>query len=287
MIKVIYVLLFVLIANLNLNAEGLRIEAKELSSNLKKYKILDARSKNDFLKNHIENAINFPSNLTYENRTLNGKITEPNKMQTIIQNLGININDNIVIYDEGSFFNSARVFWSLEVYGFKNLKILNASFNNWQSKGYKTTKEIISPKKSNYITLIDNKKLATKFTTQIATKNKSQVIIDARTYQSYIGEESSAKRFGHIPKAIHISAAQNIKTVNNANQIKDLDELSKVYKDLDKKKKIVIYCSIGRVAAMNYFALRELGFNVANYDASWKEWGNDYNLPIIKKTSSK
>ena len=33
-------------------------------------------------------------------------------------------------------------------------------------------------------------------------------------------------------------------------------------------------------ATTNYFALRELGFDVAAYDASWREWGNDYNLPI-------
>ena len=56
--------------------------------------------------------------------------------------------------------------------------------------------------------------------------------------------------------------------------------LKEIYKNVDKSKKIVLYCAIGRIAATNYFALRELDYDVSNYDASWKEWGNDSSLPI-------
>ena len=48
----------------------------------------------------------------------------------------------------------------------------------------------------------------------------------------------------------------------------------------DKNKKIISYCDIGKISSSNYFALRQLGYEVANYDASWKEWGNDLELPI-------
>jgi thiosulfate/3-mercaptopyruvate sulfurtransferase len=274
-------LLFLVFLSTNLIASNLRIEINDLVKVTQKYKIIDVRNSQNYSTSHIKGAINFPASLTYHNLSINGKITEPNKMQSIIQSLGIDINDNIVIYDDGTFFDASRVFWALEVYGFKNVKLLNGGFDSWKQLNYETSHEQPKINKSNYITTIDNQKLATKFTTQIATRNNSQIIIDARDYKSYIGQESAARRFGHIPNAINISAYENLKRVDNISKLKSFDELTQIYKNLKRDKKIVIYCSVGKIASTNYFALRELGFNVANYDASWKEWGNDFNLPVV------
>jgi thiosulfate/3-mercaptopyruvate sulfurtransferase len=265
-----------------LNALTLRIELDELSNKLAEYTILDVRDKFTFESGHIKGALNFPVNLTYEHKSIDGKITEPNKMQSILRKLGLDVNDKIVIYDDGTFFDASRLFWTLEVYGFKNVRLLNGGYEEWEELELPISRETTLPKSSNYIASIDNKKLATKFTTQIATKNPRQVIIDARDYKAYIGKKSVAKRFGHIPKAIHIPSSHNINsTLEHRVRLKKSDELQKVYKDIAKDKKIVIYCALGRIASTNYFALRELGYDVANYDASWKEWGNDFNLPII------
>jgi thiosulfate/3-mercaptopyruvate sulfurtransferase len=274
-------LLFLVFLSTNLIASNLRIEINDLVKVTQKYKIIDVRNSQNYSTSHIKGAINFPASLTYHNLSINGKITEPNKMQSIIQSLGIDINDNIVIYDDGTFFDASRVFWALEVYGFKNVKLLNGGFDSWKQLNYETSNEQPKINKSNYIATIDNQKLATKFTTQIATRNNSQIIIDARDYKSYIGQESAAKRFGHIPNAINISAYENLRRIDNNSKLKSFDELTQIYKNLKRDKKIVIYCSVGKIASTNYFALRELGFNVANYDASWKEWGNDFNLPVV------
>lgn len=279
--KTLFLLSVVFFLNINLLASSLRIEVDELSKNLNNYKIIDVRITEKYSLNHIQGALNFPADLTYHEKSINGKITQPNKMQAIIRSLGLNVNDNIVIYDEGTFFDASRVFWALEVYGFSNVKLLNGGFEYWENLNYKTSNEKVDIKESNYISTIDNQKLATKFTTQLATRNNSQIIIDARDNQSYVGNESSAKRFGHIPKAINIPAYDNLKKINNVSKLKEYDELTQIYKNLKKDKKVVIYCTIGKIASTNYFALRELGYDVANYDASWKEWGNDFNLPVI------
>lgn len=91
-----------------------------------------------------------------------------------------------------------------------------------------------------------------------------------------------AKRFGHIPNAISIPVESNI--IQNADQsgLKSIKELKSLYKGIPEDKKVIIYCKIGLVSSTNYFALRELGYDVANYDASWREWGNDDSLPIEK-----
>jgi len=282
--KLYKLIMLVIIFGITLNAKSLRIEAKELSIHLKDYTILDTRSNTLYMEGHIKGALNFPINLTYENDKINGKLTNPIKIQKIIRKLGLDIDSKIVVYDDGTFFDAARLFWSLEVYGFTNIKLLNTGYNEWLFDNYSTSVKLPYIVPSKYIVKINNKRLATKFTTQIATANPNQVIIDARAYKAYIGEISVAKRFGHIPKAIHIPATHNINYGTNSIKLKTITKLKNIYKDINKNKKVIIYCAIGKISSTNYFALRELGYDVSNYDSSWKEWGNDFNLPIINKT---
>lgn len=277
-------LIFLFLGFISLNAEDLRLQIEQLSKNISTYKIIDVRTTAQYEQGHIKNALNFPISLSYDDKSVNGKLTEPNKMQQIIRKLGLDVNDQIVIYDDGTFFDSARLFWALEVYGFKNVKLLNGGFDEWNKIALPTSKENPQIKESLYVASVNNKKLATKFSTQIATKSPLIIIMDARKYSAYIGEESNAKRFGHIPQAISKPAIHNISSNNNFSKLKDIKELEELYKDIDKSKKIISYCDIGRVSSSNYFALRQLGYDVANYDASWKEWGNDSELPIVTIT---
>jgi len=279
--KTILILSLLLLTAFNLNASSLRISSNELYQTNIKYKILDTREENFYTISHLPEAINFPVSSTYEHAEVDGKLTDPFSMQKIIQNLGLNENDTLVIYDDGSFFDAARLFWALEVYGFKNVKLLDLGFSEWKKSGLPTSTKNPSIVKSNYITIIDNNRLATKFATQIAIKNPNQIIIDARPAKAYLGEVSAAKRFGHIPKAKNIPATHNINSSSTTQTLKHIDALKNIYKDIPKEKKVILYCAIGKISATNYFALRELGYNVSNYDASWKEWGNDFKLPVV------
>jgi len=282
--KIPIICLLLIFGIINLNAKSLRIESTELSKNLNTYLILDTRDNELYTNGHIKGAVSFPIDLTYENKQNNGKLTNPIKMQDIIRKLGLELDSKIVIYDDGTFFDATRLFWALEVYGFSNVKILNTGYEHWKSSSYPTSTENTQTTPSNYIAQINNKRLATKFTTQIATKNPNQIIIDARGENAYLGQVSSASRFGHIPKAVNFPASHNIDYEKDNAELKTIDRLKELYTDVDKSKKVVIYCAIGRIAATNYFALRELDYDVANYDASWKEWGNDNSLPIVNRS---
>ena len=278
------ILLILIVGTIAVSAKSLRIESSDLASNLTNYKVLDTRSYELYTNGHIKGAVNFPIDLTYENKQNNGKLTNPIKMQDIIRKLGLELDSKIVIYDDGTFFDATRLFWALEVYGFSNVNILNTGYEYWKSSNHPTSTQDTQTTPSNYIAQINNKRLATKFTTQIATKNPNQIIIDARGENAYLGQVSSASRFGHIPKAVNFPASHNIDYEKENAELKTIDRLKELYTDVDKSKKVVIYCAIGRIAATNYFALRELDYDVANYDASWKEWGNDNSLPIVNRS---
>jgi len=270
------------IISTNTYSETLRISPEQLNKQIndKQLIILDVRSKNDYDVGHIKNAINFPVNLTYSNLKTNGQIQQPVQMQKYLRKAGINIKSNVIVYDGGQLVDAARVFWSLEVYGLKNVKVLDHGFNYWLDKNLATSQEIPKVKESHYVSTINNQRLSSKFATQLAINNSKKLIIDARSLPAYKGETSVAKRFGHIPSAINVPFFHNITKDSNFQSLKPITELKKIYSDIPIGKKVIIYCKIGRVSSTNYFALRELGHDVSNYDASWREWGNDDTLPI-------
>ena len=290
--KIIISLLVVYSSIQAINTNNLRISADEMINNINYIKtknninaiiLIDTRNESLYNKGHIKNALNLPILKTFENLTQDGKIVNPIKFAEIARDLGLQIDSEIVIYDGGSFFDSSRLFWTLEVYGFKNVKLLSNSYSYWEMKHYPISKEKRKIEKSDYISTIDNTKLATKFATQVAIKNPSQIIVDARGPKGYRGEVSTALRFGHIPKAINLPAQHNIKAQKDGtNSLHDIAKLKEIYSVIDKSKKVIIYCEVGKLSSTNYFVMRELGFNVANYDSSWKEWGNEFYLPITK-----
>lgn len=267
-----------------ISASSLRITTEELNQILlnENVVVLDVRSKDDYDVEHIKGAISFPVALTFLNREANGKIQKPQLMQKYLQQRGISIRSKIILYDGGEIYKAARVFWALEVYGLTKIKILEQGFNDWIKKGLASSQKVPKIQPSAYITRINHKRLASKFVTQLAINNKNKIIIDARSRDQYLGKISIAKRFGHIASAINVPFSVNLTKNANFSGLKALSELKSLYAGIPLDKKVIIYCKIGLTSTTNYFALRELGYDVANYDASWREWGNDETLPIEK-----
>lgn len=269
---------------LSAHAGSLRVSPEWLKEQLSRQDLvlLDTRPRGDYEAGHIPGALNLPDTLTYQQKSAGGRIAELGTMQTLLRERGIDQNTPVIVYDAGTLLDAARVFWALEVYGLRNVKLLSPGFGDWSMKGYPVSTESPKVVASEYVPTIDHRRIASKFSTQLAMADPQRVVVDARFPKSYRGETSTAKRHGHIPTAINIPVTSNLKKENDIAALLGADELRSVYAPLPQSKKIVLYCEIGRASATSYLALRELGYDVANYDASWREWGNDLSLPIEK-----
>ena len=239
------------------HAESLRVDVDWLNENLNDNNIVivDTRPLEHYQAGHIPGAISLPDNLTYQHKEESGLIVEPDIIQVIFRERGIDTNDFVVIYDDGSLVDAARVFWTLEVYGIKQVRVLNGGFADWQAADLPVTQDVPKTEPSKYVATVNHKRIASKFTTRLATINPNQFVIDARSDKAYRGEISTAKRFGHIPSAINISVHQHFeKQSANGKHLLPINELADIYKDVSKDDKVILYCELGRVSTTNYLA---------------------------------
>jgi len=243
--------------------------------------IIDVRKAELFNKGHLNHAINLPTfKKLFDEKLFMPKI---DALKETFSQAGIDNNSLVVVYDNGDFIWAARCHWLLEVLGHKNVGLLNDSYTALKNQNFATNENRFVPTKKIFIPMVNNKMIETKLSTLISIDKKT--IIDGRPKEYYDGLKSSAKRFGHIKSALNYPGSGNSRKSISGKHILKIDELKKLYSDLDKMKPIILYCMDGADAAMNYIVLTELGYKASVYEAGWLEWGNDTSLPM--ETSNK
>lgn len=265
-------------------AEKLRVNVNELEQLMLENKVvvLDTRDAALYETSHLPNARSLPFLKTFKEYGHSGRMITMNESKKILQELGVRNEDKIVAYDTGDMIFAGRVLWFLEVLGHKDVLLLDGGMKAWEKANKPVDAHLPNIITSTYIPSIDPEKYATRMTTLVASKKTDNFyIIDARDEDHFLGQKSDARRTGAIPNSHGIDYHVNLD--EETGSLKSLEELKQIYAHVPKDKKIITYCSAGIASAMVYLVLKEQGYNVANYDASWIEWGNDTSLPISER----
>lgn len=240
---------------------------------------VDLRSKAEFLKGHIPNAINIPIEQFHRDvNNIKGFALSPLNFKKLVEQKGIKNAQHLVFYHNERIIKATRAFWIFDFYGHESMSVLNTGFDGWKKRNNPVSIETPSPQYSNYVLSIKPEKLTSKFNVQIASKLQSSEIIDARPTPEFIGQKTKGARAGHIPNAESLPWTE---LVDGNKEIINIQNISKILKsNIRTDKPIILYCNGGAESSLLYFGLKTMGIKSSIYDGSWNEWSADYALPI-------
>ncbi|MBM7573716.1 sulfurtransferase [Aquibacillus albus] len=203
----------------------------------------------------------------------------------LMQEIGIDQDETVVIYDDGSSLSAARLFYALEYYGHQNLKIFNGGFTAWLNAGEDVSTESPEITKGDFVATANEKLVCDLETVEASLDDDNVIMLDTRSEEEYTGENLRAERGGHVPNAVHIEWSEAVEDVDGVPSFKSFDELTALYeeKGVTKDKTIVPYCQTNVRGAHTYFTLRLLGYDsIKPYEGSWAEYGNVSTTKIEK-----
>lgn len=271
--------------------ESYLIEAHELKLilNDKDIKVLDFRRKDDYDKGHLEGAFHlWRTDIIDTSFPFDGVMASKTQVEALFSKFGIKNSDTIIVYDDNGLCEASRLWWILQNYDFKNIKMLHGGLTAWQNIGGQLTKYVPKLNASKF-KLSDHPSMKYYVSKAVvkAVLNDGMMILDTRSSDEYEGleQKKGASKAGRLPNSVHIDWAEAI-NYNGDMRLKSLEDLENIYNKLNIKKEdpIIVYCHSGVRSAHTTFVLTQLlGYrNVRNYDGSWTEWSNDKDLPFEK-----
>ena len=196
-------------------------------------------------------------------------------------NLGVGDDFHIVLYSRNGLQWATRIWWMLYVLGFKNLSILDGSFNEWKKNNLPTESKINIFEKSEFKIEINNKIFVDKNRVLGSMNTKECVILNSLTEDLHNGENPRYGRPGRIPGSLNIPFHELTDLEKGC--FKSPSECLEVFKKkgIPQDSRVLNYCGGGIAASLDAFVLFQLGYDdIEIYDNSMSEWATDENLPI-------
>ena len=240
-------------------------------------------------RGHIQGAVNFKWHTDLVD-PVKRDIASKENFEKLLRQAGVNNDSTIVIYGDSNNWFAAWGAWVFDVYGVKNVKLLDGGRKKWEAEKRPLTPLATKVATGNIKVSDANNALRARLIDVVAIANKKSdtALVDIRSPDEFTGKifapagvQETAIRAGHIPGAVNVPWGQ---AVAEDGTFKSAEELKKVYAavGIDGKKPIITYCRIGERSSHTWFALSKiLGYNVKNYDGSWTEYGNSVGNPVI------
>lgn len=245
-------------------------------------------------KGHIPGAVNFSWHQDLNDR-VRRDIVSKDAFEKLLSNAGVTQDSTVVLYGDNNNWFAAWAAWVFDIYGVKNVKLLDGGRKKWEAENRPLDNRVPDPAASGYKVTAVNTALRARLIDAVAAAEGKldSKLVDIRSADEYSGKVIApagvaelAVRAGHIPGAVNVPWSR---AVNADGTFKSLPELKALYASvgIDGSKPIITYCRIGERSSHTWFALSKLlGYKVRNYDGSWTEYGNAVGVPVENPTGT-
>ena len=239
-------------------------------------------------RGHIPGAVNFVWHTDFVDTVIRD-IVSPQRFEELVQAAGISDDTTIVLYGDNNNWFAAWGAWIFSLYGAQDVRLLDGGRVKWEADGRELSIFPAEHAPGDFSVNGFRSELRAFLPDVLAIVEgeTEAAILDIRSPAEYEGTifapegfQELAIRAGHIPGAVNVPWSQ---AVNADGTFKSLAELRELYASvgIDGSQRVVVYCRIGERSSHTWFVLsRILGYEVAQYDGSWTEWGNTVGVPI-------
>jgi thiosulfate/3-mercaptopyruvate sulfurtransferase len=247
----------------------------------KRFVLLDARKEEAYDQEHIPSA-RWVDHGTWKSALGDG--TDADGWSKRIGDLGIGADSRVVVYDDASNKDAARIWWILRYWGVRDVRLLNGGWKTWQAEGFPTeVKGPLPAKAVEFVAAPQKRRLVTKDQILVSLADHRLQIVDARSDDEFCGIDlKDSKRGGAIPGAKHLEWSDLIDPATD--RFKTPEELRRLFDKagIDLHKPTASHCNSGGRASVMAFGLELMGAKDArNYYPGWSEWGNSDDVPIV------
>ena len=244
-------------------------------------RVVDTRKGDGYEVAHMPGAVRYPAPITPFLKE-NGRVPSAEKFAGLMSEIGVGDENLVVAYDNGNNLFAARLWWALNYYGHRRVKLVDGGWDLWLSESRPVTGAPVSVRPARFTPKVDDHCIAEWETVRAAIGNPVCDILDVRSDKEWTGADPmGTKRGGHVPGAHHLEWRETID--HTSKRFKPASALRQMFAQagLSRDKEVITYCQGGIRAAHTAFALRLAGYDhVRNYERSWSEWGNREDLPI-------
>ncbi|GKS95732.1 sulfurtransferase [Acidovorax sp. SUPP2825] len=239
-------------------------------------------------RSHVPGAVNFSWHSDLNDK-VRRDIVGKEAFEALLSKAGVAPDTMVVLYGDTSNWFAAWGAWVFDIYGVKDVKLLDGGRKKWEAENRPLNNRVPEPVTTTYRVANVNTQLRARLSDALAVaEGRSDArLVDIRSADEYTGKVFApagvpelSVRAGHIPGAANVPWGQ---AVREDGTFKSAEELKKLYAaaGIDGSKPIITYCRIGERSSHTWFALSKiLGYEVRNYDGSWTEYGNAVGVPI-------
>lgn len=221
-----------------------------------------------------------PRSLLVQRDGIPNELPPVDALEGLFRAAGVGARERIVVYSNDPLL-AARAWFTLDYLGHgRRTSLLDAGLAKWVAAGYATSTKRTSPAPGGFEAhavpqkVVDLAAMKELVSTR-EERGRPFAIVDARPPAQFSGDEpgSGVAHAGRIPGAVNVPYASNLDATG---ALKSVSELRLLYSELGlaRSSTNVVYCRTGMQAAMTYYVLRYLGYDVALYDGSFLEWSN-------------
>lgn len=237
-----------------------------------------------FNKQHISGATFFHIDSICDQKSiLPHMLPSADEFAAAVENLGINNDSDVIIYDSAGLFSAARVWWMFKVFGHASVRVLNGGLPAWIADGGTLSDAAKAPVAENYNARLNVELVKTKSDLIENAQTHAYSILDARPTARFLGQAPEPRPglpSGHMPHSVSLPFGQLL----DNGYLKPADQLRDIFlaAGIDDSSSIITSCGSGVTAAIITLALAEAGLGMHSlYDGSWTEWASSKDTLIL------